>query len=128
MSRNKRFISSATEGSTSTSEKRVRDISDALQNQPLSLLSSTSSSETRDNHTTAASLFFGSLQTPSGDGDVDEFLALDIHVRKRTLMRWAAKQKDPDWFSEARSLGLFEAKPWSVYDDLKLLKRGLDAF
>ena len=82
----------------------------------------------RDNHTTAASLFFGSLQTPSGDGDVDAFLALDVHVRKRTLMRWAAKQKDPDWFSEARSLGLFEAKPWSVYDDLNLLKRGLDAF
>ena len=85
--KNKKHTSSATEESTSTSEKRVRDISDALQNQPLSLpcLIVGGAITIRQQHHSLAR--FNALW-----GWMWMHSLLWTYLRKRTLMR-AAKQR-----------------------------------
>lgn len=76
---------------------------------------------------TAATLMFGVQQ--NARGDIQKFLALPPKVRTATLKRWASKKKtDGEWFAEPTLREQFEGRPWSVYEDLLLLKRGLDDF
>jgi hypothetical protein len=110
------------------SSPRRNDAVDEGQTRPPPSRSAQNEPQPGDEHLTAATLLFGSLQTTARDGDVGKFLALPAAVRTNTLTRWAAKHKDPLWSSDVLSLAQFESQPWSVYDDLALLRKGTDGF